>query len=83
MDVALRQQQRLVDRREYAATLADLGLALPRSLTGKYTVSMTVPATVPPAFTLSAAPQGAQTTEGCGTLTLDSAGRRSPSGCWQ
>jgi type IV pilus assembly protein PilE len=83
MDVALRQQQRLVDRREYAATLADLGLALPRSLTGKYTVSMTVPATVPPAFTLSAAPQGAQTTEGCGTLTLDSAGRRSPSSCWQ
>jgi type IV pilus assembly protein PilE len=83
MEVALRQQQRLVDRREYAATIADLGLALPASLTGKYTVAMTVPAIVPPAFTLAAAPQGAQTTEGCGTLTLDSAGQRSPASCWR
>jgi len=83
MEVALRQQQRLVDRREYAATIADLGLALPKSLTGKYTVSMSAPAVVPPAFTISAAPQGTQTTEGCGSLTLDSAGQRSPANCWQ
>lgn len=82
MEIALRQQQRLVERREYAATIADLGLALPKSLTGKYTVSMSAPAAVPPAFTISAAPQGAQVTEGCGTLTLDSAGQRSPAGCW-
>ena len=83
MEVALRQQQRLVDRRQYAATIADLGLTLPASLTGKYAVSMNVPDVVPPAFTLSAAPQGAQTTEGCGTLTLDNAGRRAPAHCWQ
>ena len=83
MDVALRQQQRLVDRRQYAATIADLGLTLPASLTGKYSVSMNVPDVVPPAFTLSAAPQGAQTSEGCGTLTLDNAGRRAPAHCWQ
>lgn len=83
MEISLRQQQRLVDRREYASTIADLGLALPRSLTGKYTVSMSAPAAVPPTFTISAAPQGAQTTERCGTLTLDSAGQRSPSSCWE
>jgi len=83
MDVALRQQQRLVDRRQYAATIADLGLTLPKSLTGKYSFSMTVPAVVPPTFTISLAPQGAQATEACGTLTLDSAGQRSPSSCWQ
>jgi type IV pilus assembly protein PilE len=82
MELALRQQQRLVDRRQYAAAIADLGLALPRSLTGKYTVSMSVPEVVPPTFTLTAAPQGAQVTEGCGTLTLDSTGRRLPVGCW-
>lgn len=83
MEISLRQQQRLVDRREYASTIADLGLALPRSLTGKYAVSMSAPAAVPPTFTVSAAPQGAQTTERCGTLTLDSAGQRSPSSCWE
>ena len=83
MEVALRQQQRLVDRREYAPTIADLGLALPKSLAGKYTVSMSAPAVVPPTFTISAAPQGEQTSEGCGTLTLDSAGLRSPTSCWQ
>lgn len=83
MEISLRQQQRLVDRREYASTIADLGLALPRSLTGKYVVSMSAPAAVPPTFTVSAAPQGAQTTERCGTLTLDSAGQRSPSSCWE
>lgn len=83
MEISLRQQQRLVDRREYASTIADLGLALPRSLTGKYAVSMSAPAVVPPTFTVSAAPQGAQTTERCGTLTLDSAGQRSPSSCWE
>ena len=83
MEISLRQQQRLVDRREYASTIADLGLALPRSLTDKYAVSMSAPAVVPPTFTISAVPQGAQTTERCGTLTLDSAGQRSPSRCWE
>jgi type IV pilus assembly protein PilE len=83
MEVALRQQQRLVDRRAYAATLGDLGLALPQSLAGKYTVSMSAPAAVPPSFTISAAPQGAQTIEGCGTLSLTSSGERAPARCWQ
>lgn len=83
MEAALRQQQRLVDRREYAATLVDLGLALPKSLAGKYTVSVSAPAVVPPTFTISAAPQGAQTTEGCGTMSLDSSGQRWPASCWQ
>jgi type IV pilus assembly protein PilE len=57
MELALRQQQRLVDRRQYAPAIADLGLALPKSLTGKYAVSMSVPEVVPPTFTLTAAPQ--------------------------
>jgi type IV pilus assembly protein PilE len=83
MEVALRQQQRLVDRRAYAATLGDLGLALPQSLAGKYTVSMSAPVAVPPSFTISAAPQGAQTIEGCGTLSLTSSGERAPARCWQ
>jgi type IV pilus assembly protein PilE len=83
MEIALRQQQRLVDRRDYAASIADLGMSLPQSLAGKYTVSMSAPAVVPPVFTITAAPQGSQGTEGCGTLTLTSAGQRLPVSCWQ
>lgn len=83
MDVALRQQQRLVDRRDYAATIGDLGLSLPQSLAGKYTVSMSAPAVVPPTFTVTATPVGAQGTEGCGALSLTSSGQRSPAKCWQ
>ena len=83
MEIALRQQQRVVDRRAYAATLGDLGLALPQSLAGKYTVSMSAPVVVPPTFTLTAAPQGGQSSEGCGALTLTSTGERSPARCWQ
>ena len=83
MDVALRQQQRLVDRRAYATTLGDLGLTVPGSISGKHSVSMSAPAVVPPTFTITAAPQGAQTTEACGTMTLTSSGTRTPAQCWQ
>lgn len=83
MEVALRQQQRLVDRRAYAATITDLGMSVPTSISGKYTVSMSAPAAVPPNFTITAAPQGAQSTEACGTLTVNSNGTRSPAKCWQ
>ncbi len=83
MEVSLRQQQRLVDRRAYAATLGDLGMSVPSSIAGKYSVSISAPAVVPPTFTVTAAPQGAQTTEGCGTLTVNSNGTRSPAKCWQ
>lgn len=83
MEVALRQQQRLVERRAYAGSLDDLGMAAPKSLAGKYALTMTVPAAVPPTFTISAAPQGAQASEGCGTLSLTSSGQRSPAHCWQ
>jgi type IV pilus assembly protein PilE len=82
IEVAQRQQRRLVERSGYAATIADLGLALPNSLSGKYTLSMSVPAVVPPAFTISAVPQGPQAAEGCGTLTVTSEGQRQPARCW-
>jgi type IV pilus assembly protein PilE len=81
-EVALRQQQRLAERRAYAGSLTALGLEAPRSVAGRYVLTMTVPAAVPPAFTISAAPQGAQAAEGCGTLSLSSSGQRLPAHCW-
>ncbi|HEU0201400.1 MAG TPA: type IV pilin protein [Burkholderiaceae bacterium] len=83
MDLALRQQQHLVDRRSYAATLGDLGAGtVPSSINGKYSVTMAVDNTGAPTFTLTATPQGGQATEACGTMTLTSAGNKTPAKCW-
>jgi type IV pilus assembly protein PilE len=82
MDVALRQQQHLVDRRSYATTLAALGASVPASIAGKYSVAMAVDNSAAPAFTLTATPQGGQAAEACGTLTLNSAGNKTPANCW-
>jgi len=83
LEVGARQQQRLADRHDYAATIADLGLSLPRSLAGKYALSLSVPAAAPPRFTVSAAPHGPQAADGCGTLSLSEAGQRAPADCWR
>jgi type IV pilus assembly protein PilE len=82
IDVAAHQQQRLVGGADYAATIGDLGLAPPKSLAGKYVVSISVPSAAPPTFTVSATPQGPQAAESCGTLALSSTGERMPAHCW-
>jgi len=82
IDVAAHQQQRLVGGGDYAATIGDLGLVPPKSLAGKYVVSISVPSAAPPTFTVSATPQGPQAAESCGTLALSSTGERMPAHCW-
>jgi type IV pilus assembly protein PilE len=82
MDVSLRQQQRLVDVRSYAADLDELGMSAPESVARHYTITIDAGDDLPPAFTLSAAPIGAQVNDKCETLLVDSAGRKGPAGCW-
>lgn len=82
MDVATRQQQRLVDVRSYAATLDDLGMPLPGELNGFYIVEIETPAPPTRRFTLRATPAGAQVSDACGALTLDEAGAKAPDNCW-
>ena len=91
LEVASRQQHWLVDRRSYAGSLSDLGLTAPQSVDGFYNVSVSAPvvAGAPPTFTVEAVPVGAQSTDACGTLSLNQAGTKSatgstPSGggCW-
>jgi type IV pilus assembly protein PilE len=82
MDVALRQQQHLVDRRSYAATLGALGVTVPSSIAGKYDVALVVDNAAAPQFTLTATPQGGQDGEACGALSLDAAGNKTPAKCW-
>jgi type IV pilus assembly protein PilE len=82
--VAGRQQQFLVDRRSYAATVAEVGIAVPANVAAAYTLSLTVSDGPPPGFTLEAVPRGGQVGERCGTLAIDQAGVKTAAagGCW-
>ena len=82
--VAGRQQQFLVDRRSYAATVAEAGIAVPANVAAAYTLSLSVTAGPPPGFTLQAAPRDRQVGERCGTLGIDQAGVKTAAagGCW-
>lgn len=84
MAAAGRQQQFLVDRRSFAATVAEIGIAPPAGVTAAYTVNLTLVDGPPPEFSLSAVPRGAQIGERCGSLAVDQAGRKSATvaGCW-
>ena len=79
---ASRQSQFLVDRRRYAASLDALNVALPSSLTSKYSVVVAAVDGPPPAYTITATAIGAQSRDKCPTLVLDNAGNRTPAGCW-
>ena len=83
-DVASRQSQFFVDRRNYAATVAALNVTAPAEVTARYTVAIAVVAGPPAGFQVTATPTGAQATDRCGVLTIDQAGNRTAvsNRCW-
>jgi type IV pilus assembly protein PilE len=91
-EIAARQQHFLVDRRAYSASVTDapsaggLGLSLPTAVSPFYSIALvTDNAARPPTFTVSAAPKGTQSTEKCGTLSVNARGVKAASGvgtCW-
>lgn len=82
MDIAARQQQRLLDSRGYASTLGDTGASVPPSAAGAYQFTVTPGAGAVPGFVASAIPQGQQATDRCGTLAINQANIRLPAQCW-
>ncbi len=84
MDIALRQQQILLDTKAYAADLAGSGASVPPSVTTYYDITVvgTNTAGTAPVFTATAVPKGIQAADTCGTLTVNQASVRTPSTCW-
>jgi type IV pilus assembly protein PilE len=82
MAFAARQQQFIVDTRAFAATIADVGVAVPANVALAYTPNM--PAPTPASFTLTLVPKSDQSNEPCGTLSIDQNGAKTAatSGCW-
>ncbi len=83
MDAATREHQYLLDVRSYVDT-ATLGVST-TAANGTYQISVTPNAT--PGFLATATPVGAQTSDSCGTLTIDQGGTKLANGvanasCW-
>ncbi len=90
MSVANKQEQYILDAREYATTLAALNVTVPPDVDAHYTVTISNVGTAPPTYTINAAPKGSQATDDtqCGTVSITQAGTKSQSGtgsvgdCW-
>lgn len=80
MDIASREQQFLLMNRSYAdkATLEANGYQLPEQVSEKYDWDVVSLGTF---FTITLTPKGAQASDG--TLTLDSAGNKTPLEKWK
>lgn len=92
-NIANKQEQYLLDARQYASPLASLtSYSLPAELSGKYSLSVSADnAATPPTYLITATPQGGQATGDtkCGVMTLSSLGVKTESGtaasyteCW-
>jgi type IV pilus assembly protein PilE len=86
-----KQQQYMLDARQYATTLTELGETVPTDVSNHYNVTVdTDNSDTPPSYVFSAAPTGLQATRDtkCGILTIDAAGNKTESGtstvaeCW-
>ena len=82
MDVALRQNQILLDRRAYGTTLTDVGATVPADVAKVYTVTVSAPGGTPPTYTITATPISGSIQATDGTLSLTSAGVKSPANKW-
>jgi type IV pilus assembly protein PilE len=81
LQVASRQEQYILDARQYATTFTQLNLTAPSDVSNRYTFALAACATPCTTFTIIATATGAQL--GDGDLTLNNVGTKSPADKWQ
>ena len=90
LGVANKQEQYILDARQYATTLATLDMTTPSEVTANYTIAIAGVTTTPPAYSIVATPKGSQASKDaqCDVLTINQAGEKGESGtgtvadCW-
>ena len=87
MEMANMQERYYLDARAYAADMSALGASTPAELSDRYTITTVGNnAATPPSYSVSAAPKGAQSSDSCGTLTLNNKGEKGHASgatrCW-
>ncbi len=86
-EIAAREAQYFLNNKRYTRDLGSKGLGVESTTTpgGHYALRVELPPGACPVgycYILSAVPQGAQTGDDCGTLSLTSDGTKLPAGCW-
>jgi type IV pilus assembly protein PilE len=88
MDIAQREQQYILDQRQYAggadasAVSTNLNVTIPSNVTQFYSVSVNATAGPPPGFTATATPIAGTAQASDVTLTIDQTGSKQPTGIW-
>ena len=86
MDIAQREQQYILDQRQYAAgttasaVSTNLNVTIPSNVTQFYSISVTASNGPPPSFSATATPIAGTAQAGDSTLTIDQTG--SKTGTW-
>lgn len=80
LTVASKQEQYMLDARQYATTVAALNLTAPGELAARYTFALAACAAPCTTYTITATAIGSQASDG--DLTLDNLGTKSPADKW-
>ena len=88
--VANKQEQYILDARQYATSVSALNLTTPSEVSRNYAITITGVTTTPPAYTITATPNSTQSSRDskCKILTINQAGQKTVSGtgtvadCW-
>lgn len=90
MSVANKQEQYILDARQYASSLAALNMPAPADVAESYNITITDVGAAPPTYTINAEPKAVQAARDtqCGTVSVDQTGMKRQSGtgsvndCW-
>lgn len=82
LNIAQRQQQYLLDMREYANSLATLSVTVPAHVTAHYDISVNATQGPPPTFMITATPKAGSPQVKDGDLTLSHQGVKTPATKW-
>jgi type IV pilus assembly protein PilE len=82
MELAQAEAQHLADARSYAGSVGDLSMTTPADVLARYTIKITLTDGPPSTFKITATPVAGSSQAGDDTLSLDSAGTRTPAAKW-
>lgn len=88
--VANKQEQYILDARQYATSVSALNMTTPSEVSRNYVITIAGVTTTPPAYTITATPNSTQLSKDtkCKILTINQAGQKTVSGtgtvadCW-
>lgn len=90
LGVGNKQEQYILDARQYADTLTKLNMTTPSEVSRNYDITIGGVSTSPPAYTITATPKGTQASKDtlCKNLTINQSGTKGVTGtgsvanCW-